>query len=64
MLDPTFREVIEGHAEVLQTFKAGRPPLSLAAGHRWQNYPLSQVRVKRVLKKVFEASSPRFAVAR
>src|SRR5260221_2581430 len=24
MLEPTFREVIEGHAEVLQTFKAGK----------------------------------------
>jgi len=24
MLEPTYREVIEGHAEVMQTFKAGK----------------------------------------
>jgi len=32
MLEPTFREVIEGHAEVLQTFKAGKT--TVIAGSR------------------------------
>jgi translation initiation factor IF-2 len=55
MLDPTFREVIEGHAEVLQTFKAGKT--TVIAGSRVIDGKItrsSQIRIKRGSEKVFE----------
>lgn len=55
MLEPTFREVIEGHAEVQQTFKAGRN--LVIAGCRVQDGKLtrsSQARVLRNQNKVYE----------
>jgi len=54
MLEPTYREAIEGHAEVIQTFKAGK---SIIAGCRVIDGKLtrsSQVRVKRKNEKVYE----------
>ncbi|HLZ57438.1 MAG TPA: translation initiation factor IF-2 [Ktedonosporobacter sp.] len=55
MLEPTFREVIEGHAEVLQTFKSGKTVV--IAGCRITDGKLtrsSQARVLRDGKKVHE----------
>lgn len=54
MLEPTYREVIDGHAEVLQTFKAGK---SVVAGCRVTDGKLtrsSSVRVMRKGEKVHE----------
>ncbi|HET8846693.1 MAG TPA: translation initiation factor IF-2, partial [Ktedonobacteraceae bacterium] len=55
MLEPTFQEVIEGHAEVQQTFKAGKN--LVIAGCRVQDGKLtraSQARVLRNQNKVYE----------
>jgi translation initiation factor IF-2 len=54
MLEPTYREVIDGHAEVIQLFKAGR---NVIAGCRVTNGKLSrstQIRILRKDEKVFE----------
>jgi translation initiation factor IF-2 len=55
MLEPSFREVVEGHAEVIQTFKAGKN--MVIAGCRITDGKISrssQVRVMRKTSKVFE----------
>jgi len=55
MLEPTYREVIEGHAEVIQTFKAGKTVV--IAGCRVTDGKLtrsSQARVMRKDEKVHE----------
>jgi translation initiation factor IF-2 len=54
LLEPTYREVIEGHAEVLQTFKAGK---TIVAGCRITDGKIlrsSLVRLMRDGTKVFE----------
>ncbi len=55
MLEPTYREVVEGHAEVVQTFKAGKT--TVIAGCRVIDGKLtrsSQARVMRKDEKVHE----------
>jgi translation initiation factor IF-2 len=55
MLEPTLREVIEGHAEILQTFKVGRN--TVIAGCRVTDGKItrsSQARVLRKNVKVYE----------
>jgi translation initiation factor IF-2 len=55
MLEPTFREVVEGHAEVQQTFKAGKS--IVIAGCRILDGKLtrsSQARILRKQEKVYE----------
>ncbi len=55
MLEPTYREVIDGHAEVLQTFKAGK--VTVIAGCRIIDGKIvrsSQARILRKDQKVFE----------
>jgi translation initiation factor IF-2 len=55
MLEPTYREVIDGHAEVIQIFKAGRN--IIIAGCRVTNGKLArsaQVRILRKDEKIFE----------
>jgi translation initiation factor IF-2 len=55
MLEPTYREVIDGHAEVLQTFKAGKT--TVIAGCRILDGKItrsSQARILRKNEKVFE----------
>lgn len=55
MLEPTFREVIEGHAEVLQTFKAGKT--TVIAGCRITDGKIvrsSQARILRKGEKVYD----------
>jgi translation initiation factor IF-2 len=55
MLEPTFKEVIEGHAEVQQLFKAGKS--IVIAGCRVQDGKLtrsSQARVLRKQEKIYE----------
>jgi len=55
MLEPTLREVIEGHAEVLQTFKAGKT--TVIAGCRVTDGKItrsSQARILRKNAKVYE----------
>ena len=55
MLEPTYREVIEGHAEVVQTFKAGKN--LVIAGCRITNGKITrsaQARVLRQNTKVFD----------
>jgi translation initiation factor IF-2 len=55
MLEPTFKEVVEGHAEVQQTFKAGKT--TIIAGCRVLDGKLtraSQARVLRKDEKVYE----------
>jgi translation initiation factor IF-2 len=54
MLEPTYREVIDGHAEVLQIFKAGK---SIVAGCRITDGKItrsSHVRLLRKGEKVFD----------
>ncbi len=54
MLEPTFREVIEGHAEVAQIFKAGK---TLIAGCRITDGKItrsSQARVMRKDEKIYD----------
>jgi translation initiation factor IF-2 len=55
MLEPTYHEVIDGHAEVLQTFKAGKN--ILIAGCRVTDGKItrsSQIRVLRANTKIFD----------
>jgi translation initiation factor IF-2 len=55
MLEPTYREVIDGHAEVIQTFKAGRN--LVIAGCRVTDGKLArsaQIRILRKNEKIFE----------
>ncbi|HLG63344.1 MAG TPA: translation initiation factor IF-2 [Ktedonosporobacter sp.] len=55
MLEPTYREVVEGHAEVLQTFKAGKN--TVIAGCRVTDGKItrsSQARVIRDTTKVYD----------
>jgi len=55
MLEPTYREVIDGHAEVLQTFKAGKT--TVIAGCRILDGKItrsSQARILRKSEKAFE----------
>ena len=55
MLEPTYHEVVEGHAEVLQTFKAGKT--TVIAGCRVTDGKLtrsSQARIMRKGEKVHE----------
>ena len=55
MLEPTYREVIEGHAEVLQTFKAGKN--TVIAGCRVTDGKItrsSQARLLRGTTKVYD----------
>ena len=55
MLEPTYREVVEGHAEVLQTFKAGKN--TVIAGCRVTDGKItrsSQARVMRDTTKVYD----------
>ncbi len=49
MLEPTYREVIEGHAEVLQMFKAGRS--TIIAGCRITDGKITRSVQARVLRK-------------
>ena len=55
MLEPTYREVVEGHAEVIQIFKAGKN--TVIAGCRVTDGKItrsSQVRIQRKSEKVYE----------
>jgi len=55
MLEPTYREAIEGHAEVLQTFKAGKN--TVIAGCRITDGKITrsaQARLLRKNEKVYE----------
>jgi len=55
MLEPTYKEVIDGHAEVLQTFKAGKT--TVIAGCRILDGKIarsSQARILRKGEKAFE----------
>jgi translation initiation factor IF-2 len=55
MLEPTYREAIDGHAEILQTFKAGKT--TVIAGCRITDGKItrsSQARILRKNQKVFE----------
>lgn len=55
MLEPTLREVIEGHAEVIQIFKAGKN--TVIAGCRITDGKIprsAQIRIMRKNEKVFE----------
>ena len=55
MLEPTYREVIDGHAEVIQIFKAGRNVI--IAGCRVTDGKLArsaQIRILRKNEKIFE----------
>ena len=55
MLEPTFREVVEGHAEVVQIFKAGKN--TVIAGCRVTDGKItrsSQARIMRKTEKAFE----------
>ena len=55
MLEPTYREVIDGHAEVIQIFKAGRNVV--IAGCRVIDGKLArsaQIRILRKTEKIFE----------
>ena len=55
MLEPTYREVVEGHAEVIQTFKAGKN--TVIAGCRITDGKItrsSHVRIQRKNEKVYE----------
>jgi len=55
MLEPTYREVIEGHAEVQQTFKAGKS--TVIAGCRVVDGKIirsSQVRILRKKEMVYD----------
>lgn len=49
MLEPTFREVIEGHAEVVQTFKAGKN--TVIAGCRITDGKIVRSAQARILRK-------------
>jgi translation initiation factor IF-2 len=49
MLEPTYREVIEGHAEVQQTFKAGKN--TVIAGCRIIDGKITRASQARVLRK-------------
>ena len=49
MLEPTYREVVEGHAEVVQTFKAGRS--TVIAGCRVTDGKITRSATARVLRK-------------
>ncbi len=49
MLEPTYREVIEGHAEVMQTFKAGKN--TIIAGCRVTDGKITRSSSARVLRK-------------
>lgn len=49
MLEPTYREAIEGHAEVLQTFKAGKN--TVIAGCRITDGKITRSAQARVLRK-------------
>ena len=49
MLEPTYHEVVEGHAEVLQTFKAGKT--TVIAGCRVTDGKLSRSSQARVMRK-------------
>ena len=49
MLEPTYHEVIEGHAEVIQTFKAGKT--TVIAGCRVTDGKLSRSSQARVMRK-------------
>ncbi|GCF07046.1 hypothetical protein KDI_06100 [Dictyobacter arantiisoli] len=54
MLEPTYREVINGHAEIIQTFKAGK---TVIAGCRITDGKItrgSEIRLTRNDEKVFE----------
>jgi translation initiation factor IF-2 len=54
MLEPTYREVIDGHAEIIQIIKAGR---NIIAGCRVTNGKVArstQIRVLRKDEKIFE----------
>jgi translation initiation factor IF-2 len=54
MLEPTYREVIDGHAEIMQSFKAGK---TMIAGCRVTDGKItrsSQVRLLRKGEKVFD----------
>jgi translation initiation factor IF-2 len=48
MLEPTYREVIDGHAEVLQTFKAGK---NIVAGCRVTDGKITRSASIRVMRK-------------
>ena len=48
MLEPTFREVIEGHAEVVQTFKSGK---NIIAGCRITDGKITRSSQARILRK-------------
>ena len=49
MLEPTYREVIDGHAEVIQIFKAGKT--TVIAGSRITDGKLTRASQARVLRK-------------
>ncbi len=49
MLEPTYREVVEGHAEIIQTFKAGRN--TVIAGCRVTDGKITRSASARVMRK-------------
>ncbi len=49
MLEPTFREVVEGHAEVVQTFKAGKT--TVIAGCRITDGKITRAAQARIMRK-------------
>src|SRR5256885_10425551 len=49
MLEPTYREVIDGHAEVMQIFKADRKSTRLNSSHLVISYAVFCLKKKNVL---------------
>nr|HET6901717.1 translation initiation factor IF-2 [Ktedonobacteraceae bacterium] len=62
MLEPTFREVIEGHAEVVQTFKAGKN--LVIAGCRITDGKITRSSQARILRKGTKAFDGKIASLR
>ncbi len=62
MLEPTFREVIEGHAEVMQTFKVGKT--TVIAGCRVTDGKITRSSQARILRKNVKAYEGKIASLR
>ena len=62
MLEPTLREVIEGHAEVMQTFKAGKT--TVIAGCRVTDGKITRSSQARILRKNVKAYEGKIASLR
>lgn len=62
MLEPTMREVIEGHAEVMQIFKAGKT--TVIAGCRITDGKIARASQARILRKNVQAYNGKIASLR